>query len=602
MAQITQAQTIDMTGVTSGKFNSEKWWQQAIPHALRVRKQESSETRWRDIDDYWNHKGEEFEPGEPSFNAVYMYGSALLPKIIFRAPTIINTPTRLTPGGMTYAQRLPYAAALDGIDTMLMQETEAVDVFQDAALYAYLYNFAPVEAGYDFPELPDIRTEDFFRQAHAARSNFDQPEGQVDRARRNNFVWFDLIHPSQLVLDPFCGRNPRKMRWYAKALYVPTRVLKDDKSLKRGATDPSHIPAELADSYFARLIESEGVVEPYSLVWEVHEAETRTFCWLNSSYKYLFKPEPDPMQLDGLPLEILRFNRSPNSMWGTPDPLYIEPQMFDGNETRRLALYQKRQALLKFIVNGDIISDEEIDKVVSEGITAIRATNLPAGITNVKEAIAMLQPHVQSEFGNYKEDLINDMDRIIGSAAFSRGAQGGGRKTKFEVAKISEGVSEREQGRQAAMANLIGRCFRKANQAVIKYWGQPILERLMGVDGAQYFVQFSPTDIKGEMSTTADVSSMLPRSRDRDKEEIVQVMQILAQIPDVNVFPLMRQLLSKFEWADVNTYLPLGQGGALLTLDDFQQQQSQAISGGGGALGQQAQTNLQPLAAAFGVA
>ena len=85
----------------------------------------------------------------------------------------------------------------------------------------------------------------------------------------------------------------------------------------------------------------------------IRDAETKQFFSIDITGRIIRGAEDDPLQVDGLPIRLLIFNRSTHSVWGTPDSLYIESQYLEGNETRRDSRRQRRIALLKFLYDAE---------------------------------------------------------------------------------------------------------------------------------------------------------------------------------------------------------------------------------------------------------
>jgi len=554
---------------TNPDYNSEKFWDMSIKNSIEMRKKYSKIDRWDDIEGYYNH---DWDIGDPVFNMVYMFGRSLIPNLIFRNPTIINTPR--------FPQHIPFASIMDSIDEWLIQETELEDIMKDAVLHAYLYNMGAVEAGWDFPNIDaiaDVKDEtERLRAAFLANMGVldTTTVGSENRARRQNFPWFDAIYPRKLLFEP-TTRNLRTCRWYAKSLFVPTRVLEADKGLKN--VKSTHVPIELQDDTTREIFEQMGGIEPYTHFYEVHNSEKKEMFWMNIDGQFMFDPVEDPMQLDGLPLEALVFNRNPLSIWGTPDSLYIEPQMLEGNETRRQGLKQRRAALLKFIASQDVFDEEEIEKLLTDDIAVLRAKATPSGLSN---AIVPIQPHIQGDFFPYQEKLNEDAQRVLGFGNNQLGTFASGRRTKFEAQVVQQNNDIRIVERRHMVAKMIGNLFRKANQAVMRYWDQPMLLRVIGIEGAYHWVQAKPSDVKAELELKVDVDSMIPPSKGQQKEDLLALMQVLAQSKDANLVPVMRKLVSKFPEVNEREVFPQAAQNAPESAEQFAEQQQAMLDDG----------------------
>ena len=551
-------------------FDSAQFWDMSIKNSIDMRQKYSKIDRWDDIEAYYNH---DFDVGDPVYNMVYMFGRALIPNLVFRNPTIINTPR--------FKQHIPFASIMDSMDEWLATEMELEDVIKSSVLNAYLYNMGAIETGWDFPDIDaysDAKTEDDKIRA-AFMANMGMLDtggiGQTNRARRTNFPWLDPIYPRKLLFEP-TTKNLRTCRWYAKSLFVPTRVLLKDKGLKN--VKSTHIPTEIVDDTTKDIFEQMHGIEPYTHFYEIHNAENRKMVWMNADGKFMFDPVEDPMQTDGLPLDALVFNQNPVSIWGTPDALYIEPQMLEGNETRRQGLKQRRFSMLKMLVDENLISEEEIEKLMTEDVAMVRVKSSASG--KLSDAVQAFQPHVQSEYYAYQEKLNEDAQKVLGFGNNQMGTFAPGRRTAQEAQLVQQNNEVRIVERRYAVGRLIADVFRKVNQSVMRYWDKEMVVRVMGVEGSYHWVTAKPTDIKAEMSLKVDVDSMLPPSKEKQKEDLLALMQVLAQSQDANLLPIMKQLVSKFPEVNDREIFPQAVQDSAESADQFADGQMKLLQGG----------------------
>lgn len=582
---------------TKSKGSSERgtgpWWLLQLERAKRFRDRYSCRSRWDDIDKYYRHDFGEGAEKKPNFNLVYMLGRALLPTLVYDHPRIINTPRR--------PEYLPWASFFDSVDNWLVKEMEIAEIMKDAVLTAYLCNVAPLQVGYDFP----ISANPLKKQKRVRSLEEDVDDimgwgdikGNVNRSRRVNFPWIDQMHPG-LFLIPYKTKNMRDCRWEAKFIAKPTRWIKEQPGVIKANCIPTHSATEcVKGTELEDLLRETGDLENYTCFWEIHDAEEREWFWMCEDGVFLTLPERDKLQVDGLPSTILSFNKNLKSIWGTPDAIYIEGQMLDGNETRQAGLKQRRVALIKGLIDQNLISEDEMEKLYSDdALPFVRVKNL--GDKKLTEAIALLQPHIQQEFFPYQEKCYEDAQRILGFGANQLGTFAPGRRTKYEAQVVEDTNMIRTSERRSLVANCISDIFRKVNQLVIRHWSAPLVMRVVGVDGAMYWVKGRPEELrnlKAELSTDTDVESMAPASSQRTKDEIMQVLQVLGRMPNANTVPMLRQLLSKFPWADVNEILPQAVQGAAMSMPQFQQQQQALMQGSPEALGNTIKGNLQPM-------
>lgn len=569
--------------MAAASYKDAKYWMEQVDSALKHRKKVSCEHRWSQIESYYDN-GDNNTQGQvkPYFNLIYMHGRSLLPTLMYDSPKVVNTPRR--------PEYTAWASYFDSIDSVLVHEMEVESVFKEAALFTYLYNACAVQTCYDFPQrnIKKVDVQKLFRNI----SSFPRVDGVINRARRTNLPWLDLIHPRKLIL-PKQARNQRTLRWFGKMLCYPLEDLKAQGGLQNLVA--THVPENVGDR--KALVDYFGLEDTdnneYVVFYELHDACNQSWAWLSSTGEYILPWEPDPTQVDGLPIELLTFNPSPNNLWGTPDALYIESQMLEGNEIRAMAAKQRRVSLLKGLVDKGLIAKEELEKFYSnEALPFISVENL--GTKNINEAVALIQPHIPPEWSMYAKDILNDSQLILGFGPNQLGNFAPGRRTKFEAQVVEDRNLVRTNERRNIIGNAIRDVMRKSNQLIIKNWDFPLVQRVIGVDAATYWVQAQPSqlqDLSMEITTDVDIESMAPMSAERKKAEVLEMMGILAQIPGAQLIPLVRQLAAAIPYVDVDKVLPPAPQTEPMGMEQFQQQQNQMMQDPN--LGQTVQKNLR---------
>ena len=314
-------------------------------------------------------------------------------------------------------------------------------------------------------------------------------------------------------------------------------------------------------------------------IYQIHDAEKEEWFWLTESGEFLMGPEPDPFQIDGLPFEHLTFNRDPDSIWGTPDSLYIETQFRELNEIKRDARKQRRVSLLKAFVLADLLSDEQKDKLVNgEPMSVIEVESI--GDKKLSDVVMTLQPHVQVEFREEKKDILNEAQLLAGIGPNQIGTFAAGRRTKFEASIVEERSLLRTGSRRNRLAECISGIVSTYNQYIIDNWTAPIVMQVLGVDGALYWVSAPPAkfkNISSQLVTKVNVESMAPISRDRKREELMALIQTLTKFPGANPLPLIQSFVTSFDWGEVSKVLPVANNQPL-SMGEFQGDQQNRLN------------------------
>jgi len=454
-------------------------------------------------------------------------------------------------------------------------------------LTAYLFNTVALQVGYDFPE-------DLSVLATAESMSFEPVKGVFDRTRKTNQPWIDTIGPDILITAPGT-KNARNCRWWGKFMIMPTRVLKEMPGVQKNKVSTNKVPDEITRHEGNKWMEEAVAEEGYTAFWEVHEMESNTWFWMDTNGKFFMGPTDDPTQIDGCAVEFLSFNRS-RDIWGTPDSIYIMSQMLEGDECRQDGRLQRRMALVRAFVDSDLIGEEEAGKILSgDPMALIRIKNL--GTKKLSDSVMMVQPHVQLEYLEYQKFLLNDSQLIAGIGPNQAGTFAQGRRTKFETQVVEENNLLRTGLRRENLSNAIGNIFGRVNQLIVKNWTAPVVAKVIGNEGAMHWVNAKPSEFKelpAQLVTSVNTDSMAPVSRERRKSEMLEVMGVLAKMKAGDmILPILQTFLSTFEWSTMANSLPVANGGQAVGINDFQQQQQQAVQSG--TAGPQAVANLQGL-------
>jgi len=538
-------------------------WMLEINQALKWRRKYSFEHRWKEIDAYYRHEYEQSDV--PHFNLIYLLGNTLVPSLVYQTPGVINTPRK---PDMMY-----WASFFDSIDNWWLDHAEMKELAEEAALTSFLYNTCAFQIGYDF-------SEEQVQLNTKTKEVFEDIPNVVDRSRKTNLPWVDFIYPQRFLVAKGT-RMMKNCRWAGKFVAVPTRILKQIKGLKN--VEITHVPQEVArhESDIWDGADNEKIARGYTCLWEIHDAEKGEWFWINTDGHFVLPPRQDPLQVHGLPFEVISFNKSSGALWSTPDSIYVESQQLEGDETRRVGRLQRKLANLKFLYDDSVLSPEDLEELLADDPGGV-PIDVPKSKT-LDQVVKTLQPSIQLQYLEYQKGLLYDAQLILGIGANQAGVHASGRHTKYET-QVVEGVNQlRTAARREKIAKAIQGMTHRANILITKYWNEDMVRQVVGVDGALYWVKAKPEEFQYAeegLTTKVNVDSMAPTSRERKKAEASELLSMLGSMQQMgaNPLPILQQLLSTFEWLDVSQVLPQMQGTQ--DMEEFQQQQQQKVQGG----------------------
>ena len=337
----------------------------------------------------------------------------------------------------------------------------------------------------------------------------------------------------------------------------------------------TEVPDEIAKKEGNKWLESERENEGYTSFYELHDAETGKMFCIDTKGNFILRPVIDPCQVDGLPLEVLTFNSGANSIWGTPDSLYIESQFLEGNECRKDGRLQRRAAIVKAFYDKNLLSEEDVIKYLEGDPMMMIGVDLPPD-KKLSDLIVTIQPHVQMELFETQKQLLNDAQLIVGNGPNQFGTFAPGRRTKYETQVVEERNLLRTGSRRQKVADTLGVLVSRMNQLIVRYWKAPIIVRVLGRDAGIYWVKGLPSEFKEiqqQLVTKVNVESLTPTSRERRKQEMMELLQIIPKFQGTNFMPLLQNFLSAFDWADVSKILPQLNNNPM-SMQEFQTKQN----------------------------
>ena len=233
---------------------------------------------------------------------------------------------------------------------------------------------------------------------------------------------------------------------------------------------------------------------------------------------------------------------------------------------------------------------------------AIKATLGESGEDDIRKHVYMFTPQTALGIHDaYAKNLLNDAQLINGFGPNQMGTFAPGRRTKYETQVVEASNTTRLSYRRVKIADMIRGHTIRANYLISKYWDGDIVEQVVGVDGALYWVKAGMDqmrNIQDALVTNVNVDSLAPVSRERRKMEATNLLSLLTNVQQagINTLPLVKQLLSTYEWLDVRQILP--QMAGEYEIQAWQALQQKKLNQG--TAGPEAAQNLQGVQALAG--
>jgi hypothetical protein len=386
------------------------------------------------------------------------------------------------------------------------------------------------------------------------------------------------------VITPWGYRDPEEFPWITHEYLRPLRDLQADakfddkgrKLLKGGYTRDADDPraAETLSVY--------GYSPPaLCLVREIRDRKYGRL--LVMCEDNLLLEVEDELQLNNLPWEFVIFNEDPDHFWGIPDVRMIEAQQLELNEIRTQAQKHRRLAFLKILYKKGCIKEDQLAKLMTEDIEAI-AVEEEELLSNV---ILSVQNHIPPDLAREAQEVFSDLRETLGRSRNQAGEyKSAGTPPSAAEAKIVEQGSEiRSDERRDIMADILTNIIRKWNQYIFKFWDGEKVTKIVGPDGAKYWIKYTGEDIEGEYDYQVDPDTGLPVTRALRYQQAEKLFAMLNRDPLVDQFELRRLLLRQYEWVDPAWGLVLKQPQPPLPPSDPEAMQGKVPGGQGRGIG-----------------
>lgn len=572
------------------KDYSPGWWMEQVDSAVRYKRYHSDWERWPDYQRYYRAQF-------VGFDGDIWTPDAILPFPLIR--TIINT---IIPN--VFMQN-PYISASPGVSPMppftlhliegiinwILDEIDFEDEMYHIIFDALVCGKGIAKTIYD-SEYGWSQDNAMLELGDAGTTNtqYSKYKNKDERIEYRTTVKPGM--PSAIRVDPnewfvpFGARSLNDAMWFDHVIIRNLADLQQDGKYKNVSDlKGSHVEASIMGTYLRNKIDSLGREQQWIEFHEIHEKKHGQVMAVvdelgqNSVLggRFIRGPEEDGLQVEGLPAVELSFDDDPELYWPRSVAAVLEPIQLEINDTRTQIMHLRRISVLKILVRRGIISQDEADKLLSGRMGAMIFADGPVG----DDALRIFQPHLTTDLPYHENNSLEAGREAVGLSRQLMGQQSGGRKTAREVSLTVQGSALQLDHKRYKVAKMIERVARKLLQLVYTYWDQSKIVQVVGMDGARYWVNFSPDAIKGEYKLKVDVDSLSPPSKEMRKQDVMALIQALGNNPAVNIQYLVQMLGKQFEWLDMMQLFPMApenMGGQSMQANEFQSLQQRMLS------------------------
>lgn len=519
-------------------------WREAISLGLKYKQKFSSCGNWAKWRRWYRNDFSEndMECQNHTVNRIFSYIKSAIPRVYFRTPSISVTARR--------PEFSAHARVVETIDNWLVLETGLKQELKSAILDTFQTGIGVLKQGYD------SEFGFMLEQAVAENKSTATQVGVTDgnKIEYNNNIqpgmpWTAAVLPDDIV-TPWGYTNPKSLPWIAHAIIRPLEDVKQDQkydlkarlSLKGGFS----ITEDKAKSSALWSVNRENFCQ----LWEIRDIKRRKMIVICED-KLLLEVD-DTLQIDGMPFEFIIFNEDRESFWPISDIQQLQGQQMEMNETRLYSKKYRKNMLLKFLYSKGAITEENLDKLLSNDIEDASA-GIEVNAENILSAIHALTPSTSMADALIREyqQLNADMRDTMG---FSENQMGEfvpfHNKTAEEAGIVNEASNLRSDERRDVVADVLSAIIRKYNQYIFTFWDKPRVVEIIGLDGLQYWIEYTGRELKSEYTLVINPETGQPVSRALRQQVAQNMFGMFNQDPLIDQIGLRRLVMQQTDLID----------------------------------------------------
>ncbi len=535
-------------------------WTEEINRGLDFRRKFGIEGTWGEIESlYYNVHPSMMNDGP---NVIMSTGDSLLSSLVVPSPKILVKPER--------EEAVSKAPLLESLDNILLRELSLVDEADTAVLHAFLFGAGVWKIGYDsefgYDPTLDVGGQLQFGMTLSQLDKKGKRRIEHDSGVTPGMPWVRAVPPHDIIV-PWGTLRLTNCPWIAHRFVRQIDDLKaDPKYENTGRLSPNISQEDFVNSYrsvirlnstwpsssFARTARPRrnakigGSREPdYIELYEIHDRRTGRIMVVAPDHPSFLRNDINALQIENrLPFVGISFTPKSRSFWTTSDAYYLRQQQMELSDLAVQRTKIRRLAVLKFLYDGDALSNEELEKLLSPDVGA--AARVEGG-SDLSKAITTLSTHPDQALIMEEEHLRRNVREQVGFSRNQLGEFAGGRRTAFEAKVVDRSSARRMSRRMLAVRKLYQEAFEIINSIIFEHWRTPRIIQVLGEQKAQEWEQITGPQLKSRYSYA--VSFTDDEELQGRKHEALQLYMLLSQDPSVNPIAL-RQYLSD-EYNDV---------------------------------------------------
>jgi hypothetical protein len=358
--------------------------------------------------------------------------------------------------------------------------------------------------------------------------------------------FIDRVSPFNIYVN-VDATHPQDIRWIAQRIIMPLEQVKKDERYSSAARkrlkptsihkNSSWMPEEEREKY-------SSTVE-YVILWEHYNVEKGTLCiWADGADEFLVDPMEVPYAF-GHPFEMVRNYDVPDQFYPIGDIEMILPMQDELNKLRSQLMNYRKKYARKYVIrqkafdkHGRAALESDDDNVAIPVVD----DNSPLNDLIAPLPVVPMPP----ELFNYSDRTMSDIYEVSGVSEYQRGNAQAIRRTATEAALINDSTNARAAEKLAIVERFISNIARKLHMVAQQFVTGEQVARIVGRDGAMYWLEYERDDIIGEYDFTVEAGSTQPFNETFRRQQALAMVQAIApflQLGIINPTEVARYIL-----------------------------------------------------------
>ncbi len=510
-------------------FTPNQWVEKAIEDGLEYRRKFGLEDLWGSFEAIYYNTHESMMNDGP--NIFLSQGDAMLSTITVPNPRIRVSPVK--------PEEVDKAPMVEAIDNILLREMDLATEVETASLHAFLFGRGIVKVGYDsewgYDPTMDLGGDLQLGLTLTQLSSKGDRRIEYDSTIAPGSPWVKAVLPHDIVL-PWGVKEIETSPWIAHRVIRHIDDLRADRKYSNTRNlQPTMSMQDFVDSYRITTRSPRGRrsntrdVE-YVELFEIHDRRTgriRVVC--RDSDKYL-RDDDNSLQIDNrLPFASLGFTPRSRAFWTTPDVYYLYHIQNELSDVARQRTKQRRISTLKFLYDGDTISDEELEKILSPDVGV--AAKIESG-RDIQKAIQRIDNAPNLVLAQEEDLLRANAREQIGFSRNQLGEYVSGRRTATEAGIVDSASKLRMSRRGLQVKRFYEDIIRIVNGVVFSYWTLPRYINVLGPEMSREWMTIDGPSLRGRYDYTVEFTEA--GDLERRKLEALNLYSVLGQDPSVD--------------------------------------------------------------------